>query len=85
MSPCRLSAVMTLQSCRPALQNCVLGCKQLLKRLNLRPLALCLLSQLVFSSSACVYGAAQAPINESAPLQPLNPYGHSKVGLLNST
>ncbi|KAI3424909.1 hypothetical protein D9Q98_008293 [Chlorella vulgaris] len=34
---------------------------------------------LVFSSSACVYGAAQAPINESAPLQPLNPYGHSKA------
>ncbi|KAL4855831.1 UDP-glucose 4-epimerase [Chlorella vulgaris] len=31
------------------------------------------------SSSACVYGAVQAPINESAPLQPLNPYGHSKA------
>ena len=35
---------------------------------------------LVFSSSACVYGdPAQVPINESAALQPTNPYGQTKL------
>ena len=35
---------------------------------------------LVFSSSACVYGdPAQVPINESATLQPTNPYGQTKL------
>ena len=35
--------------------------------------------RLVFSSSATVYGAPQTmPVREDAPLQPLNPYGHSK-------
>jgi UDP-glucose 4-epimerase len=34
----------------------------------------------VFSSSACVYGdPAQVPINESAALQPTNPYGQTKL------
>jgi UDP-glucose 4-epimerase len=36
--------------------------------------------QLVFSSTAAVYGAAGAdPIPESAPLAPINPYGASKL------
>ncbi len=35
---------------------------------------------LVFSSSATVYGAPdQLPIEESAPVRPVNPYGHSKA------
>jgi UDP-glucose 4-epimerase len=35
---------------------------------------------LVFSSSATVYGyPAQVPIPETAPIQPINPYGHSKA------
>ncbi|TMH45419.1 MAG: UDP-glucose 4-epimerase GalE [Betaproteobacteria bacterium] len=35
---------------------------------------------LVFSSSATVYGnAASVPIREDAPLEPTNPYGHSKL------
>ena len=34
---------------------------------------------LVFSSSAAVYGVPDAvPIPESAPLRPINPYGHTK-------
>jgi UDP-arabinose 4-epimerase len=34
---------------------------------------------LVFSSSAAVYGVPQtSPVKESAPFQPLSPYGHSK-------
>ncbi|MBE9520905.1 MAG: UDP-glucose 4-epimerase GalE, partial [Proteobacteria bacterium] len=34
----------------------------------------------VFSSSACVYGdPATVPITEEFPLQPTNPYGHTKV------
>lgn len=36
--------------------------------------------RLLFSSSATVYGeAATSPINESAPLGPVNPYGESKL------
>lgn len=35
---------------------------------------------LVFSSSACVYGTPPyVPIDEAAPLAPLNPYGRTKV------
>jgi UDP-glucose 4-epimerase len=37
---------------------------------------------LVFSSSATVYGYPQQnPIPESAPLQPINPYGHTKAAV----
>jgi len=37
---------------------------------------------LVFSSSATVYGtAAQVPIDESQPLQPINPYGQTKAAV----
>jgi len=36
--------------------------------------------QFIFSSTAAVYGDAKViPINESAPLAPINPYGHSKA------
>jgi UDP-glucose 4-epimerase len=36
--------------------------------------------QMVFSSSATVYGAAETmPLTEDAPLGPTNPYGHSKL------
>jgi UDP-glucose 4-epimerase len=36
--------------------------------------------RLVFSSSATVYGVPnKLPIDESAPVQPVNPYGHSKA------
>ncbi|WP_434451911.1 UDP-glucose 4-epimerase GalE [Lentzea sp. E54] len=35
---------------------------------------------LVFSSSCSVYGAAdKLPITENSPLQPISPYGHSKL------
>ncbi len=35
---------------------------------------------LVFSSSAAVYGTpSQAPVSETAPLQPTTPYGHTKA------
>lgn len=37
---------------------------------------------LVFSSSATLYGHPErVPIAESAPLQPINPYGHSKAAV----
>ena len=37
---------------------------------------------LVFSSSATLYGIpAQVPIPETAPVQPINPYGHSKAAV----
>lgn len=38
--------------------------------------------ELVFSSSATVYGEAEVmPIDESAPLQPTNPYGETKAAV----
>lgn len=37
-------------------------------------------SRIVFSSSATVYGAPDAcPINEDAPVRPINPYGRTKL------
>lgn len=37
---------------------------------------------LVFSSSATVYGIPEMiPIAETAPLQPINPYGHTKAAV----
>lgn len=37
---------------------------------------------LLFSSSATVYGMPErVPIPETAPLQPINPYGHTKVAV----
>jgi len=37
---------------------------------------------LVFSSSATLYGTTdQVPIPESAPLQPINPYGYTKAAV----
>jgi UDP-glucose 4-epimerase len=37
---------------------------------------------LVFSSSATLYGMPElVPIPESAPIQPINPYGHSKAAV----
>ena len=37
---------------------------------------------LVFSSSATVYGNPETvPISESAPIKPINPYGHSKAAV----
>jgi UDP-glucose 4-epimerase len=37
---------------------------------------------LVFSSSATLYGYPdQVPIRESAPVQPINPYGHTKAAV----
>lgn len=39
-------------------------------------------STLVFSSSATLYGFPEAvPIPESAPVQPINPYGHTKAAI----
>ncbi|MES3025472.1 MAG: UDP-glucose 4-epimerase GalE [Pseudomonadota bacterium] len=35
--------------------------------------------RILFSSSATVYGDAAAPVAESAPLRPNNPYGRSKL------
>jgi UDP-glucose 4-epimerase len=36
--------------------------------------------QIVFSSSACVYGAPDTvPIREDSPVRPTNPYGHTKL------
>ncbi len=37
---------------------------------------------IVFSSSATLYGMPeQVPISETAPVQPINPYGHSKAAV----
>jgi UDP-glucose 4-epimerase len=37
---------------------------------------------IVFSSSATLYGIPEAvPIRETAPIQPINPYGHSKAAV----
>lgn len=35
-------------------------------------------NKLVFSSSASVYGEAEAPVNENTPTNPMNPYAKSK-------
>ena len=36
----------------------------------------------VFSSSAAIYGNSEAvPIGETAPVQPINPYGHTKAAV----
>ena len=38
------------------------------------------IGRIVFSSTAAVYGAPSGlPIRESAPIRPVNPYGHSKA------
>jgi len=38
------------------------------------------IERIVFSSTAAVYGAPQSvPIKETAPVRPVNPYGHSKA------
>lgn len=40
----------------------------------------CGVPKLIFSSSAAVYGVPErVPIAEAAPLQPINPYGHTKA------
>lgn len=40
----------------------------------------CGVNKLIFSSSAAVYGVPErVPIPEEAPLQPINPYGHTKA------
>lgn len=40
--------------------------------------------RLVYSSSACVYGKPEKnPVTEDAPLNPENPYGHTKVVIEN--
>ena len=40
--------------------------------------------QIIFSSSATVYGnPQQLPLHEDAPLSPINPYGHSKAAVEN--
>ena len=40
----------------------------------------CGVPKLIFSSSAAVYGVPElVPISEAAPLQPINPYGHTKA------
>lgn len=37
-------------------------------------------NKFIFSSTAAVYGIPEKiPVNETAPLQPINPYGHGKV------
>jgi UDP-glucose 4-epimerase len=38
------------------------------------------IDKIIFSSSACVYGAPDnVPITETAPLKPINPYGTTKI------
>lgn len=38
------------------------------------------LNKIIFSSTAAVYGMPKkVPVTEKAPLQPINPYGHSKL------
>jgi len=61
---------------RPALyyDNNVIGSLRLLEALTAEGL-----SEIVFSSTAAVYGEASAAlISEDAPLQPTNPYGETK-------
>ncbi len=36
-------------------------------------------ARLVFSSTCAVYGPAEPPITEESPLQPINPYGFTKL------
>ena len=38
---------------------------------------------IVFSSSATVYGIAKSPLSETLPLNPNNPYGHTKAAIEN--
>ncbi len=46
----------------------------------LSAMAECGVSKLIFSSTAAVYGVPEhVPVQEDAPLQPINPYGHSKA------
>ncbi|RJR26627.1 UDP-glucose 4-epimerase GalE [candidate division WWE3 bacterium] len=46
----------------------------------LSAMAKCGVNKLIFSSSAAVYGVPErVPIPEEAPLQPINPYGHTKA------
>ena len=37
------------------------------------------MARLVFSSTCAVYGPAEPPITEESPLQPINPYGFTKL------
>lgn len=53
------------------------GSRQLLKAMQAHGCR-----SLVFSSSATLYGIPElVPIPESAPIQPINPYGHSKAAV----
>ena len=55
--------------------NNITGTLNLLKVMELHNI-----NNIVFSSSATVYGDAKScPVPESAPVQPTNPYGHTKL------
>jgi UDP-glucose 4-epimerase len=66
------------ESCRQPVdyfENNVAGSLSLLRAMRAEGV-----SQLVFSSSATVYGAPdRCPVNEKAPLRVMNPYGRSKL------